>query len=181
MSDLKEKYYKEIRHELKRELNIANINALPKITKVVISTKTGGVKEDAKAIEEIKASLSEIVGQTPKLNKSKKAVSAFKLRIGQPVGLTVTLRGDRMYDIVSKLTNVALPRVRDFKGIKSQSFDGAGNISIGLTEQIIMPESKYEGNTRIFGFQVNITTNTTDNSHAKLLLQKLGFKFEKDN
>lgn len=181
MSELKGKYYKSIRQELLSELGVKNINAVPKVLKVTVSAKTGSVKEDAKAIEEIRKDLGEITGQLPKINKSRKAVSAFKLRIGQPVGLTVTLRGERMYDFISKLTNVALPRVRDFKGIKNRSFDSNGNLSIGLTEQMIMPESKYEGNSRIFGFQVNITTSAKDSIQSRALLEKLGFKFEKDN
>ncbi len=180
MSDLKDKYLNSYKTDLKKELNIDNICAVPEIKKVVISSKTGSIKEDASAIEEIRQALAEITGQLPKTNKSRKAVSSFKLRIGQPIGLTVTLRGDRMYDFISKLVNVALPRVRDFKGLKNSSFDGNGNYSIGISEHIIMPESKYEGNTRIFGFQINIMTSAKNTAHAKALLEKVGFKFEKE-
>jgi len=181
MSKLKLDYIEKIRPELKKELNISNIHAVPKIEKVTVSAKTGSVKEDSNAIEEIKKVLSEITGQNPKLNKSKKAVSSFKLRIGQPVGLTVTLRNEKMYDFLSRLLNVALPRLRDFKGLPKKAFDGNGNYSIGIEEHVIMPESKYEGNTRVFGFQVNITTTAKDDKSAEHLLNKLGFKFEKDN
>lgn len=181
MSKLKLEYFDKIRAELKKELGIKNIYAVPKVTKVTVSVKTGSVKEDSAAIEEIRKILSEITGQKPKLNKSRKAVSSFKLRIGQPVGLTVTLRNDRMYDFISRLVNVAMPRLRDFKGLSKKSFDGKGNYSIGIAEHVIMPESKYEGNTRIFGFQVNITSTAKDDKSAELLLSKLGFKFEKDN
>ncbi len=180
MSELKEKYSKEIRQELKKELSLSNICEVPKVKKVVICTKTGSVKEDATAIEEVRKILAELTGQLPKINKSKKAVSSFKLRIGQPVGLTVTLREDRMYDFISRLVNVALPRVRDFKGLSNKSFDGNGNYSIGISEHVIMPEAKYEGNSRIFGFQVNIQTSAKSDEHSKALLTRLGFPFEKN-
>jgi len=181
MSDLKEKFNNTIVAELKDELKLTTVSAVPKVSKVVISAKTGAIKEDRDAIESIRKELAEITGQQPKINLSRKAVSSFKLRIGQPVGLTVTLRGERMYDFISKLTNIAIPRIRDFKGLPKKSFDGQGNYSIGVQEHIIMPEAKYEGNTRIFGFQVNIQTTAKSDEHALALLTKLGFPFEKIN
>lgn len=180
MSDLKEKFNNSIVAELKDELKLTTVSAVPKVSKVVISAKTGAIKEDRDAIESIRKELAEITGQQPKINLSRKAVSSFKLRIGQPVGLTVTLRGERMYDFISKLTNIAIPRIRDFKGLPKKSFDGQGNYSIGIQEHIIMPEAKYEGNTRIFGFQVNIQTTAKSDEHALALLTKLGFPFEKN-
>lgn len=178
MSDLREKFNNVIVKELKEDLGL-NISAVPRLSKVVISAKTGAIKEDKDAVESIRRELAEIVGQMPKINLSRKSVSSFKLRTGQPVGLTATLRGDRMYDFVSKLTNIALPRVRDFKGLKHGAFDGNGNYSIGISEHIIMPEAKYEGSTRIFGFQINIHTTAQNDEQSKALLSKLGFLFEK--
>lgn len=179
MSILKDKFNNTMIKELKDELGLATVAAVPRITKVVVSAKTGALKDDKDAVESIRKELAEITGQMPKINLSRKAVSSFKLRIGQPVGLTVTLRGERMYDFISKLTNVALPRVRDFKGLPRKSFDGQGNYTVGVQEHIIMPEAKYEGSTRIFGFQVNITTTAKSDEHALALLSKLGFPFEK--
>lgn len=181
MSELKDKFINTYIKELKDDLSLDNISAAPRITKVVVSAKTGAIKEDRDAINQIRDELAAIVGQMPKINLSRKSVSSFKLRTGQPVGLTATLRGERMYDFVSKLINVALPRVRDFKGLKRSAFDGRGNYSIGISEHIIMPESKYEGGTKVFGFQVNITTTAKDDRQAEALLTKLGFPFEKNN
>jgi len=162
-------------------LNIENICSVPRLKKVVVSAKTGAYKEDLDAVLSIQQELAEICGQKPKINRSRKAVSSFKLRIGQPVGLTVTLRGEKMYDFVSRLTNVALPRVRDFKGLKRAAFDGHGNYTVSIEEHVIMPEVKYEGNSRVFGFQVNINTTAANDKEAELLLNKLGFPFEKTN
>ena len=179
MSQLKEKFNNTIIQELKDELALSSVSAVPRVLKVVVSAQTGSIKEDRDAIESIRKELGDIVGQMPKVNLSRKAVSAFKLRIGQPVGLTATLRGTKMYDFLTRLTNVALPRVRDFKGLSRGSFDGRGNYSIGITEHVIMPEAKYEGSSRVFGFQINITTTAKDDKQAEALLTKLGFPFEK--
>lgn len=180
MSELKEKFNNIIIAELKNELGLKNVSAVPRITKVVVSAKTGAIKEDRDAVLSLSREMAEIVGQQPKINLSRKAVSSFKLRIGQPVGITATLRGVRMYDFINKLTNVALPRVRDFKGLSRSGFDGHGNYSIGISEHIIMPESKYEGTTKVFGFQVNINTTAQNDEQGLALLSKLGFPFEKN-
>jgi len=181
MSELKDKFNNQIKKELMAELSLKCISAVPKVDKVVVSAQTGSIKEDLDAVKSIQKELAEITGQMPKINRSRKAVSAFKLRIGQPVGVTVTLRGERMYDFISRLTNVSLPRVRDFKGLHKSAFDGKGNFTVGIEEHIIMPEAKYEGNTRIFGFQVNIQTSAKNNTEALALMTKLGFPFEKTN
>lgn len=179
MEKLVEKYNKTIISELKKELSKKNIMEVPKLTKVVISSGVGDFKEDDKAIEKISTELSKIAGLKPKVNRSRKAVSAFKLRIGQPVGLTVTLRGEKMYDFLDRLVNVAFPRVRDFRGLPKRAFDGQGNYSIGIKDYSIFPEIKYEDVTTPFGFQVNIKTNCNNNEDAKALFVKLGFPFEK--
>lgn len=179
MEKLIEKFNKSIMPELQKELKLSNVFEVPKIEKVVISTGIGDYKEDEAAINKIREELSKITGQKTKLNISRKAVSSFKLRIGQPVGLTVTLRGEKMFDFIDRLINVALPRVRDFRGLPNKSFDGNGNYSIGLKEYMIFPEVKYEDATRSFGLEINIKTTAHDDAKAMALLAALGFPFEK--
>ena len=179
MEKLIEKFNKGIAASLQKELSLKNIFLVPKIEKIVVSTGIGDYKEDDAAIKKITEELTKIVGQKPRLNLSRKAVSAFKLRIGQPVGLTVTLRGEKMYDFIDRLTNVALPRVRDFRGLSNKGFDGQGNYAFGIKEYMIFPEVKYEDATRPFGFQVNIKTNVKKDDETRALLIALGFPFEK--
>lgn len=179
MDKLIEKFNKSLLPDLKSELGKRNILETPKVEKVVVSVGVGNQKDDDKAIEKIASELSKITGQKAKLNKSRKAVSAFKLRIGQPVGLTTTLRGERMYDFLDKLVNVALPRVRDFRGLNRSAFDKSGNYSIGVKEYMIFPEVKYEEVTTLFGLQINIKTTAKNDADAEALLLKLGFPFEK--
>lgn len=179
MERLIEKFNKVILPALKTELKITNVHEIPKIEKVVVSVGTGDFKEDKAAIKKICGEIAKITGQKAKVNKSVKAVSAFKLRIGQPVGVTVTLRGIRMYDFISRLVNVALPRVRDFRGLSTTSFDKMGNYSIGLRDYSIFPEIKYEEITHNFGLEINIRIKARNRDDAKVLLEKLGFPFKK--
>ena len=179
MTDLKEKFNKDIIKLILKEGNFKNIYAVPRLEKVVVSTKIGRVKDNAETIKKISKEMEEITGQKAKINKSKHAVSSFKLRVGEPVGLTVTLRNRRMYDFIFRLCNVALPRVRDFHGLSKKGFDGRGNYSLGVSEYIIMPEVEYENVSDIFGFQVNICTTAKNNEEGYLLLKNLGFPFEK--
>lgn len=179
MQKLAEKFTKEIRAKLKVELKKKNVFDVPKIEKVIVAIGTGDYKDDKKVIEKISGELSKITGQKPKVNASRKAVSAFKLRIGQPVGLTVTLRGERMYDFIDRFVNITLPRVRDFRGLSIKSFDQQGNYSIGLKDYSIFPEVKYEEITTTFGLEVNIKTTAKNPEEAKALLLSLGFPFEK--
>lgn len=179
MEKLASQFKNTILTAIAKELKIKNPMALPKVEKVVISTGIGNFKEEEKSIDKISSELAKITGQKPKLNRSKKAVSAFKLRIGQPVGLTVTLRNDRMFDFISRFTNIALPRVRDFRGLSAKGFDGKGNYSIGIKDYSIFPEIKFEEITTVFGLQVNIKTTASNDQDAKVLLSNLGFPFEK--
>lgn len=179
MDKLITKFNRDISASLQKELSLKNKFLIPKILKVVVSAGIGDYKEDDSAVKKITEELTRITGQKPHLNLSKKAVSAFKLRIGQPVGLTVTLRGEIMYDFVDRLINVALPRVRDFRGLSNKGFDGNGNYSIGIKEYMIFPEVKYEDATRPFGFQININTNVKNDNETRALLTSLGFPFEK--
>ena len=179
MRNLMGKYYKEFRPNMKKELSLKNIHEVPRITKVVVSSGIGRYKEDEEIIKKFTNDFSIFCGQKPKINLSKKAVSAFKLRIGQPIGLTATLRGQRMYDFIERLTKVGMPRIRDFKGIRRKGFDKMGNHCFGVEEHTIMPEIKYDNVNQSFGFQVNIHTNTTDVKTSEILLKNLGFPFEK--
>lgn len=179
MSALREKFNKDIIHNMAKELGLKNINEVPKLEKIVVSAGVGRFKEDKELIKKISNDLMQITGQKPKINLSKKAVSAFKLRIGQPIGLTVTLRGERMYAFVERLTLSGMPRIRDFKGLKRSGFDGKGNYSLGVLEQTIMPEIKYDNVNNTFGFQVNIKISTENDRDSEMLLTCLGFPFEK--
>jgi len=175
-----EKQFKEIMaKELQTSLKKKNICEVPHIEKVVVSASVGDFKDDKKSIEKIADEIGKITGQKAKINLSKKAVSAFKLRIGQPIGLTVTLRGPRMYDFIGRLVNLTLPRVRDFRGLKASSFDGQGNYSLGIRDYSIFPEIKYEDITVNFGLEVSIKTSAKNKEDARALLEKLGFPFEK--
>jgi len=177
MEKLASKFNSVILGELKKSLGRSNDFAVPQLEKIVVSTGTGDYKEDKNTIEKISAELAKITGQKPKLNLSRKAVSAFKLRIGQPVGLTVTLRGERMYDFVDRLVNTTLPRVRDFRGLKDSAFDKQGNYSIGLRDYSIFPEVKYEEISVNFGLEICIKTTAKTAEDGKALLAALGFPF----
>ncbi|MEK9156058.1 MAG: 50S ribosomal protein L5 [Patescibacteria group bacterium] len=179
MEKLKEKFEKELKPRLMKELGKANVYEVPRVEKVVVSTGVGAVKEDKEMISRIAGEIARITGQQPKINQSRRSVSAFKLRTGQVVGLTVTLRGDRMYDFIAKLINVALPRVRDFRGTLLKSFDGRGNYSLGIREYSIFPEVRYENIPMMFGLEVNIKTTAKNSEEARALLTALGFPFEK--
>ncbi len=179
MTKLIEKFQAEIRPALLKEMSLKSIEATPKLEKIVISTGVGEFNEEKKKLEEIEKVLAKITGQKPKKNISTRAVSAFKLRIGQVVGYTTTLRGERMYDFVSRLVNAAIPRMKDFKGLSSKGFDKNGNYCLGIKEHTIIPEIKHEETLFPFGFQVNIKTTAKNDKDAKLLLEKLGFPFSK--
>ncbi|MFA6024165.1 MAG: 50S ribosomal protein L5 [Candidatus Gracilibacteria bacterium] len=178
MSTLQEKYIKEVVPMLQKELGRKNINSLPKLRQVSISVGigsmvTGGMKD----FSHIETSIAEITGQKPVLRKARKAISNFKLRAGLPVGLNSTLRGDRAYDFISRLVNIALPRVRDFRGISSRGMDGQGNFSLGLEDCTIFPEVNQEKLQRPHGLQVNVSTTAKNNRETYLLLKALGFPF----
>lgn len=179
MDKLNKIYTDKLGPELQKDLNCGNSFEVPRIEKVVVSAGVGDWKEDKNAIDHISGEVAKITGAKPKVNKSTKAVSAFKLRIGQPVGLTTTLRGERMYDFISKFVNVALPRIRDFRGVSASSFDTVGNFSIGVRDYAIFPEIKYEEVKENFGLEVNFKIKARNKDEAKALLDKLGFPFKK--
>jgi large subunit ribosomal protein L5 len=178
MSILKEKYNSEVRPALMEHFSYRNILEVPRLEKVVINMGIGEGKENPKFLEVAAKELALISGQKPVITKAKKSVASFKLREGMSIGCKVTLRGERMYDFVSKLINVALPRVRDFRGVSPKAFDGRGNYTLGLKEQIIFPEINYDDVERIQGMDITIVTNAKTDEEAKELLRKMGMPFK---
>ena len=165
---------------LKKAFGLTNPMAVPKVEKVVINVGVGKTLKDPKMLEAIIEDVKRIAGQTPVKTIAKKSIAGFKIREGQVVGLMVTLRGTRMYDFLEKLVRVALPRVRDFRGLDPKKFDGHGNYNIGIREQIVFPETTREHLEYTFSLEVNIQTNTDDDKMARELLISLGFPFQKD-
>jgi large subunit ribosomal protein L5 len=174
---LKEKYKKEVVPQMKQKFGFKNDFSVPRIEKVVVNVGIGSVvaSKDEKAQESIEKDLILITGQKPLVTLAKKAISAFKIREGMPVGLKVTLRGKRMYDFLSRLINIVLPRTRDFRGLNSKSIDGDGNLSIGIKEHLIFPEISQEDIRRIFGLEITMVTHIKDNAQALELYKLMGF------
>lgn len=177
MNRLREKYVKQVRKDLQDKLSLKNVMAVPKVEKVIINAGVGKTLKDPKMLEAIIEDLRKITGQQPVKTLSRKSISGFKIRENQVVGIKVTLRGDRMYDFVDKLVSIALPRVRDFRGLSKKAFDGQGNYHIGVREQTVFPEISEEGLEHSFGFQISIVTNAGDDKKGYELLKALGFPF----
>ena len=178
MEILKEQYEKEIVPALMKKFNYKSVMEVQKLDKIVINIGLGDVKENPKDLENAIKDLEQITGQKPITTKSKKAIAAFKLRAGVPIGCKVTLRKGKMYDFANKLFNVALPRVRDFRGIPADSFDGRGNYSMGIKEQLIFPEIEYEKVDRVRGMDIIFVTTAKTDEEAKELLKLLGMPFK---
>lgn len=179
MENLRVLYEKQIVPGLMSKFSIKNRMAVPRLVKIVINCGMGEALKDKKVIERMSEQLGLLTGQRPVVTKARKAISSFKLREGDAIGLKVTLRGKRMYDFLMRLTRVALPRVRDFRGISILGFDGGGNYSLGIREQTIFPELEYEKVDKIRGFEVTFTTTAPDDEKARALLTELGLAFEK--
>jgi len=177
MARLKEKYKNEIAPALAKEFDIKNPMAIPKIEKVVVNMGLGEASANAKILDVAADELKAITGQKPVITKAKKSIAAFKLRQGMSIGTMVTLRGDRMYEFFDRLVNVALPRVRDFKGVTDRSFDGRGNYSLGLREQVIFPEINLEKVDKVKGMTIVICTTARTDADGKALLRALGMPF----
>lgn len=176
-SALKTKYLEEVVPALKQEFNYSNVMQIPKVDKVVLNMGVGDAVQNAKALDVAVGELTTIVGQKPVITKAKKSVSAFKIRKGMPIGTKVTLRGERMYDFLEKVINVALPRVRDFRGVSPKAFDGRGNYTLGIKEQVIFPEIEYDKVEKIRGMDIVIVTTAKTDEEAKSLLAHLGMPF----
>lgn len=177
MNRLKEKYISEVQARLQEELGLKNKLAAPRLHKIVISIGLGEAKDNAGILDKVKIYLGALAGQVPVTTLAKKSVASFKVSKGQPVGLMVTLRGDRMYAFLDKLINIVLPKVRDFRGISLHSFDSQGNLNIGLKEQTIFPEVDYKLIDKVRGLAVTITTSAKHKEESKKLLEYLGVPF----
>jgi large subunit ribosomal protein L5 len=174
---LKQRYEEEIRSSLQEELQLSSIMQAPKITKITLNMGVGEAKTDAKALDAAIEELSTITGQRAQVRRARKSIANFKLREGMAVGARVTLRGARMYEFLDRLVSIALPRIRDFRGLDPDSFDGRGNYSLGIKEQIIFPEIDYDSVPSIRGLDIAITTTAQDDEQGRALLRALGLPF----
>ena len=174
---LKEKYHSEIKQGPQKELGLGNPMAVPALDKIVINMGLGEATQNVKIMDPLLADLGAIAGQKPVITKAKKSIAAFKLREGMSIGAMVTLRGDRMYEFLDRLMNVALPRVRDFRGVSSKSFDGRGNYTLGVRDQLIFPEIDYNKVEKVKGMNISITTSAKTDAEGLALLRHMGMPF----
>ncbi|MBX2861607.1 MAG: 50S ribosomal protein L5 [Vampirovibrio sp.] len=179
MSKMKEIYNGQVKAALQKEFSFSNVHQIPRISKVVINIGLGDSSQNSKALDAGVEELTKIAGQKPLVTRAKKSVAGFKVRENMPIGAMVTLRQDRMYDFLTKLVCVAMPRIRDFRGLNEKGFDGHGNYNIGLKDQLIFPEIDYDKVSRIRGMNITIVTDTNSDIEAKALLTHLGFPFKK--
>lgn len=177
---LKERYQNEIVPALMKSLNLKNVMEAPKVTKIVVNIGLGEAMDNAKALDAAVGDLTQITGQKPVVTKARKSIAAFKLREGRSIGAKVTLRGERMWSFLDRLMNVALPRVRDFRGISPNAFDGRGNYTLGLREQLVFPEIEYDKIDKLRGLEITIVTTARNDDHGRQLLQILGMPFTKE-
>ena len=175
---LKERYNKEIVAQLEKELGLENVNQVPRVSKIVVNMGVGAAAADAKVLDGAVADMRVITGQQPMICRAKKSIAGFHIREGMAIGCKVTLRGDRMWEFMDRLLSTALPRVRDFRGINPESFDGRGNYSLGITEQLIFPEIDYDKIDRTRGMDVTVVTTAENDEQAFALLSALGFPFK---
>jgi large subunit ribosomal protein L5 len=180
MARLRKQYFESIRQTLKGTLNLKNVMEVPRIEKIVINIGVGEAIGDAKKLDAALADLTAIAGQKPVIRRARKSISNFKLREGMPVGVSVTLRGDRMYEFLDRFVNVAIPRIRDFRGLPPNAFDGRGNYTLGVTEQIIFPEIDYDKIDKIRGMNITIVTTAKTDKEASELLQAFGMPFKRN-
>ena len=180
MARLKDRYNEEIRPALQRKFGYSSIMQAPKLVKVTLNMGVGDAKQDAKMLEAAREQLATIAGQQPNVRRARKSVAAFKLREGMPVGLSVTLREERMYEFLDRLFSIAIPRIRDFRGLNPRSFDGRGNYSMGVREQIIFPEIDYDAIDQVRGLDITITTTAGTDAEAFALLDALGMPFARE-
>jgi large subunit ribosomal protein L5 len=179
MPRLKERYLKEIVPALQKEFGYANIMQAPVVHKIVINIGMGEAIQNAKAMDNAVRDLGDITGQRPVITRAKRSVASFKLREGMPIGCTVTLRGTRMYDFLDKLVSVALPRLRDFQGVSRDSFDGRGNYTLGIREQLVFPEINYDKIDKVRGMEITIVTTAHTDEEGRHLLQLMGMPFKR--
>jgi large subunit ribosomal protein L5 len=176
---LKEHYQKNVVPALTKEFGYKNTMAVPKIHKITVNVGMGEATQNAKLLDGAVNELTQIAGQKPVITKARKSIAAFKLREGMPIGCTVTLRGDRMYEFLDRLVNVSLPRVRDFRGVSTKSFDGRGNYTLGIRDQLIFPEIDYNKVEKVKGMNICITTSAATDLEGAALLRQMGMPFQK--
>jgi large subunit ribosomal protein L5 len=174
---LKQKYNEEIRPALQKELGLDNLMAVPRLEKIVLNMGLGEATQNVKLMDPLVADLASVAGQKPVVTRAKKSIAAFKVREGMPIGAMVTLRGDIMYEFLDRLVAIALPRVRDFKGVSTKSFDGRGNYTLGMRDQLIFPEVDYARVEKLKGMNVTIVTTAKDDNQARALLRQFGIPF----
>src|ERR1700756_5399141 len=174
---LRERFHQDIAPALQKELSLKNPNAVPRLHKIVINMGVGEATQNAKILDPAANELGAITGQKPVITRAKKSIAAFKVRAGMPIGAMVTLRGHRMYEFLDRLVNVAMPRVRDFRGVSTKSFDGRGNYTLGLRDQLIFPEIDYAKVDKLKGMNVTIVTTAGSDDQARTLLKHLGMPF----
>jgi large subunit ribosomal protein L5 len=179
MVRLQQVYREQIVPKLRSDLQIKNVMQVPRIAKITINMGVGEAVADKKVMDAAVADLTKITGQKPLVTKSRKAIASFKIRAGLAVGAKVTLRGRRMYEFLDRLINIAMPRIRDFRGVSPRSFDGQGNYSLGVKEQIIFPEIQYDQIDQVRGMDITITTTAMDDRHGRALLEAFNFPFRK--
>ena len=179
LARLKDLYKKDIVPAMQEQFSYKNVNMVPKVEKVVINVGVGDAVQNSKALESVVSEIAQISGQKPIITKAKKSISTYKLREGMPIGVKVTLRGERMYEFIDRLINTALPRVRDFKGISNNGFDGRGNYTLGIKEQLIFPEIEYDKVEKMRGMNISFITTAKSDEEAKELLVKFGTPFAK--
>lgn len=177
---LKEKYNNEIAASLKEKLQLGNINQVPTLEKIVVNMGVGAAVQDSKQIDAAVQDLRAITGQQPKICRAKRSIANFKLRAGMPIGVKVTLRGERMWEFLDRLLSTAIPRVRDFRGIPATSFDGRGNYTLGVTEQLVFTEIDYDKIDRTRGMDITIVTSAENDEHARALFDALEFPFKRN-
>ncbi len=174
---LRDRYIKEVRPALMKEFNLENPMAAPKLEKIVVNMGVGDATQNAKLIDPAATEVGQITGQRPVVTKARKSIAAFKVREGMPIGVMVTLRGDRMYEFFDRLVNIALPRVRDFRGVGTKSFDGRGNYTLGVRDQLIFPEIDYSKVEKLKGMNITIVTSAGNDDQARALLKHMGMPF----
>lgn len=180
MNHLRERYKNEVAPTLMKSLNLTNVMQVPRIKKVVVNVGVGEALDNPKALEATVEDITKITGQKPVITKARKSIAAFKLREGRAIGVKVTLRGERMWDFLDRLMNVALPRVRDFRGVPTDAFDGRGNYTLGLREQLVFPEIDYDKIDKLRGLEITIVTSARTDEEGRQLLKLLGMPFKKD-
>ncbi len=176
---LKEKYHAEVVPALTERFSYGNIHQVPRLEKIVVNMGVGEAVQDAKQLDAAMSDLSIVTGQKPMVARAKKSIASFKLRQGMPIGAKVTLRGDRMWDFFDRLITMAIPRIRDFRGLNPKSFDGRGNYSMGVTEQLIFPEIDYDKVDKIRGMDITFVTSATTDEEAKALMEAFAFPFKR--